>query len=215
MDNFMDKLVQKLNSQEVIKANSQAEAAELKRLQEQIEAYEECLAEIKEVNQKNEELLGQAQEIEGKSREHFEQAKEQTEKLDMLCGKLHQLVEEGIEKIAAIPEMDEEERKRQNAETRGAIEEIRTVLEENQSRLSSLFAESDEFVHKENVKVYRNVQAVIVDEIKGQTNQLVAEQEVCREQSAGLKKLLVVTILLSLANAAMLVVQLLTTFGVL
>ena len=30
MDNFMDKLAQKFNAQEVIKANSQAEAAEMK-----------------------------------------------------------------------------------------------------------------------------------------------------------------------------------------
>ena len=45
MDNFLDRLAQKLSSQEVIKANAQAEAAELKRLRTQLGAYEEWLAE--------------------------------------------------------------------------------------------------------------------------------------------------------------------------
>ena len=40
MDNFMDKLAQKFNAQEMIKANSAAEAAENKRMQEQLAAYE-------------------------------------------------------------------------------------------------------------------------------------------------------------------------------
>ncbi len=40
MDNFMDKLAQKFNAQEMIKANSQAEAAEMKKLQLQVAEYE-------------------------------------------------------------------------------------------------------------------------------------------------------------------------------
>ena len=36
MDNFMDKLAQKISAQELIKANSQAEAEELQRLQMQV-----------------------------------------------------------------------------------------------------------------------------------------------------------------------------------
>lgn len=214
MDNFMDKLAQKLNAQEVIKANSQAEAAELKRLQVQVEEYEECLAEIKEVNRKNQQLLGQVQAAEEKSRKHFEQAEERIKQADALYERLQQLVEDGIGRIAAIPEADEEARRKELAETLGAIEEIRTSMEENQSRLSAMFAESDEFVHKENVKVYRNVQAVIVDEIKNQTSLLVAERQEDREKSAGLKGLVMATLLLTLINAAMLVVQLLTTFGI-
>lgn len=35
MDNFMDKIAQKLSSQEIIKANAQAEAVQMKQLQQQ------------------------------------------------------------------------------------------------------------------------------------------------------------------------------------
>ena len=37
--------------------------------------------------------------------------------------------------------------------------------------LEKKFANSDDFVHKENVKVYRNVQAVVVDETKRQAEE--------------------------------------------
>ena len=46
MDNFIDKLAQKFNAQELIKANTQAEAKELERLQLQVAEYERILQEI-------------------------------------------------------------------------------------------------------------------------------------------------------------------------
>ena len=50
MDNFMDKLAQKFNAQEMIKANSQAEAAEMKKLQLQVAEYEKILQEMRKLN---------------------------------------------------------------------------------------------------------------------------------------------------------------------
>lgn len=51
MDSFIDKLAQKFTAQEIIKANSSAEAAELKRTREQVQQYEACLEEMKNVNE--------------------------------------------------------------------------------------------------------------------------------------------------------------------
>ena len=48
MDTFMDKLAQKFTAQEIIKANSAAEAAELQRTREQVEKYNDCLQEMKQ-----------------------------------------------------------------------------------------------------------------------------------------------------------------------
>lgn len=56
MDNFMDKLAQRYNAGEMIKANSEAEAAEMQNLQEQVEAYEAVLQEMRKLNYKNTEL---------------------------------------------------------------------------------------------------------------------------------------------------------------
>ena len=46
MDTFMDKLAQKLNAQEMIKANSAADAEEMNQLKNQLREYDECLAQI-------------------------------------------------------------------------------------------------------------------------------------------------------------------------
>lgn len=56
MDNFMDKLAQRYNAQEMIRANSQAETAQMEGLQEQVEAYEAVLQEMRKLNYKNTEL---------------------------------------------------------------------------------------------------------------------------------------------------------------
>ena len=57
MDNFMDKITQKLNSQDMIRANAAADAAELENLEnqvtvfkEQIEKYDDCLQEMRQLN---------------------------------------------------------------------------------------------------------------------------------------------------------------------
>ena len=50
MDTFMDKLAQKLNAQEMIKANSAADAEEMNQLKNQLREYDECLAQMQQVN---------------------------------------------------------------------------------------------------------------------------------------------------------------------
>ena len=41
MDNFMDKITQKLNSQDMIRANAAADAAELENLENQVTVFKE------------------------------------------------------------------------------------------------------------------------------------------------------------------------------
>ena len=52
MDNFMDKLAEKYNAQDMIRANSQAETAQMQSLQDQVEAYEAVLQEMRKLNYK-------------------------------------------------------------------------------------------------------------------------------------------------------------------
>ena len=57
----MDKLAQRFNAQEIIKANSQAEAQEIGRLREHLRAYDDCLQEMRKLNLKNVETAEKAQ----------------------------------------------------------------------------------------------------------------------------------------------------------
>lgn len=52
MDTFIDKLAQKRNAQEMIRANMTAEAVKMEQLQNQMQAYDELMREIRQVNLK-------------------------------------------------------------------------------------------------------------------------------------------------------------------
>ncbi len=160
MDNFMDKLAQKFSAQEMIKANSQAEAEEMKRLQLQVSEYEKILQEMRKLNYRNTEL---------------------TEKLDLMIGdnadKIQGMKEDEQRLIAALRDLTDEQTRNREAElerkAEERIEQERAEESQKQTDLAAItdllenkFQKSDDFVHKENVKVYRNVQAVVVDELK-------------------------------------------------
>ena len=63
MDMFMDKLAQKLNAQEIIKANTAADTEELNRLKNQVAQYNECLEKLRRlIDESTEEMKGASQE---------------------------------------------------------------------------------------------------------------------------------------------------------
>lgn len=164
MDNFMDKLAQRLTAQEMIKANSAADAAELERLQKQLAQYDACLQEMRKLSLKN------------------------TENTD----KVGELLDESIGRI-----------KTYEAQASGIVEAINTKTDECVDR-------TNDFVHKENVKVYRNVQAVVVDETKKQTEALEAS---CKKLKGKTTAALVFSILTLVAVIADIALELLIYFN--
>lgn len=63
MDNFMDKLAKRFNAGEIIKANAQAEARDLKKMQERTAEYERMMQEMRRLNLKNVEVTEQVQQL--------------------------------------------------------------------------------------------------------------------------------------------------------
>lgn len=63
MDNFMDKLAKRFNAGEIIKANAQAEARDMKRMQERTAEYERMMQEMRRLNLKNVEMSEQVQQL--------------------------------------------------------------------------------------------------------------------------------------------------------
>ena len=165
MDNFMDKLAQKVNAQEMIKANSQAEAAEMKRLQMQVAEYEKILQEMRKLNYKNAELSDKMEAMIGDNAGKIEGMKEDEHRL---VTALRDLTDEQTRnREAELGKKESETLERELAETEKYKNQIRDIAE----LLEKKFANSDDFVHKENVIVYRNVQAVVVDETKRQAEE--------------------------------------------
>ncbi len=166
MDNFIDKLAQKFSAQEFIKANSQAEAAEMKRLQLQVAEYEKILQEIRKQNYKNAEL---------------------TDKIDAIISenadRIKDIQSEEVQVLASLKDLLDEQRKLREEEL-ARIEEQKLFEEEKAEQtkldikaIEELIKNSNDFVHKENVKVYRNVQAVVTDELQTQTQHLESENK--------------------------------------
>lgn len=156
MDNFIDKLAQKFNAQELIKANSHAEAEELKKLQMQVAEYERILQEIRRLNYKNTEISERLGAMVGENADKLGSMKEEEQKLLL---KLRDITDEQTRNREAELEKKEAERAGQEKSAEEQMAALREFLDEK-------FKGSDDFVHKENVKVYRNVQAVVVEELK-------------------------------------------------
>lgn len=192
MDNFMDKLAQKFNAQEVIKANSQAEAAEMKKLQLQVAEYEKILQEMRKLNYKNSEL---SDKIDGLVSENGNKIQGLQEEETRLLSILRNLTDEQTR-------MREEELARKEAER--AEEEKKTEEQKQQLvELEERFKQSNDFVHKENVKVYRNVQAVVVDELKSQTEALMNENKKLSKKLNATLILCIIAVVFSAAGIAL------------
>ena len=131
MDTFIDKLAQKKNAQEMIRANSAAEAAKMAQMQNQLNSYDEIMQEIRRVNLKTSENVENVRKV----------------------------LAECMEKLENL---ETEARDAGNAEQEFAG--IKALLQER-------FAQSEDFMHKESVKVYRNVQAAFTDELEKRTEQ--------------------------------------------
>ena len=151
MDTFMDKLAQKLNAQEMIKANSAADAEEMDQLKNQLREYDECLAQMQQANK---ELRAVNHAMETLMSETI--APEVTKLSEESVAAIRKMQQENTEKLQELQQeyTTKLEKIRQNTEE---LEELRKHLDE---KLDG----SDENVHKECVKVYRNVQAAVVEE---------------------------------------------------
>lgn len=206
MDNFMDKLVHKFNSQELIRANSAADAAELENLEkqltlfkEQMDKYDGCLQEMRKLNLANIESAQGVQQLADKAGERLGQTVGEVEAesvsrirqtSDLSIEGINKTVNESLAKIAEIKE---------NAE---GLEEITGTMTELQTKLETLFKGLEDFLHTDNVRVYRNVQAAMIEELEKQTAELKATQELAVKRNKILLPFVIVTMILTLANLA-------------
>lgn len=214
MDNFMDKLAQKLNAQEMIKANSAAEAAQISKLQSRIAEYDAALQELKKMGLKNAEAADQLNRFVSESMENVEKLtqecigkiqeiqtensknEEMSRKLQELSGK-----EDSMSvAVAALTDKSEEAGK--------ALLELTEILNKNKEEMEELFRKTEEYVHAEDVKVYRNVQAVVVEENAKQTEAIIKEQQSSGTKTTAILAISIVGLIGILANIALMIMQL-------
>lgn len=221
------------------------EDLEAKKLRESLVEYEGYLHEMRQVTLKNVETLDVIQRYTDKSAAGMQKLAEQSlEGIQRVtaesAGGLRKIIETGTSNLAQASQAGEAEMDRvtreclntlknyteagmaqihdsyeKNLETAAAVEKIEQAILEHLQAMKDLMKQSDDFTHKENVKVYRNVQAVVVDEVKKQTEamaekneELVRQNEMLQKQNRGIKPLVIVTLVAALANIALVAAQL-------
>lgn len=215
MDMFMDKLAQKLNAQEIIKANTTAEVEELDKLRSRVSEYHECLDRLQRLVDES------AAKLNGVSGEG--------------AAEINRLAEESIAKIRAIQQdaagleklggqlnsMNSgimEQLKLTNEAISEKVEQLAMRMEERpKDGLEEKFAAAEENVHRECVKVYRNVQAVVMEESGKQTETLTETTGKLNWLKGRVSVVLgisVAALVFSLANAVLQVLTLLGIFNV-
>lgn len=216
MDNFMDKISQKLNSQEIIRANAAADAAALENLEKQLalfknqmEKYDDCLQEMRKLNLKNIESAQGVQELADKANEKLGQTVGEVEAVsvskiketsDLSIAGINQTLSESLAKIAEIKENPD------------SLEKITENMSGLQTRLEELFKSMEDFLHTDNVKVYRNVQAAMIEELEKQTTVLKDEQEKAAKSNKLVLPFIIVTMIITIANLAITAARILGLF---
>ena len=198
MDMFMDKLAQKLTAQEIIKANTAADVEELNKLKNQIAEYNECLVKLQKLIDDGAARFPGIRTGEEETARALEEGNGRTEALRKDVESLQKLLEQqqerldGIDRSAAgqmeslggqVKSLSAGLGARMEAlagQTEGLsasvgekIDQLCGQLEAQASGgLSERLDLMEENVHKECVKVYRNVQAVIAEESGRQSEAL-------------------------------------------
>ena len=189
MDNFIDKLAQKFTAGEVIKANQAAEEGELRRLREQVAEYERCLQEMRKLQMRNTEAAESLKEL-------LEQGK----------ADIRGLADESLNKITRLTAPEGSDKRIEET-----LDKLMATAEKNQKEIAEWFRQADDFLHKENVKVYRNVQAVVTEESKTGREAILAAQDSTAKKYY--KKMLWVMVLTFLAAAAGVIIQVMDLGG--
>ena len=216
MDNFMDKVTEKLNSQEIIRAKAAADAAALENLEKQLalfkdqmEKYDVCLQEMRKLNLKNIESAQGVQELAVKANEKLGQSLGEVEAAsvsriketsDLSIAGINQTLNESLAKIAEIKE---------NADN---LERITEDMSGLQNKIEERFRNMEDFLHIDNIKVYRNVQAAMMEEMEKQAAERKEEQDKLAKSSKIILPFVIVSMIMSIANLAVTIARILGVF---
>ena len=151
--------------------------------------------------------------------------------MDKLVGARTKSLESGIaemrrlsHKCAEINELTEQLAKGAIERLEEAEPNVRTITEtetssESSQELKSLIEESfkkqEETVHQENVRVYRNVQAAIVDELKQQSEAIAAGHVHMEKKIRGIKPVAIIALVFSGISMCTSIAILLIMLGIL
>ena len=157
------------NPDELIRANGAAEAARTNRLREEVSDYTQVIEQLRDLYDRNNELVQKLQFMN----------RSQTDEIRRL---LQENNDQITEKLSSLQDYDT--KALQDSVTAAVSDSQETVLaavQKSQDHASYLQQQSDDFNHKENVRVYRNIQASMITELGKQTQELRVQLDAMQE----------------------------------
>ncbi|MDE6738516.1 MAG: hypothetical protein K2K07_05440 [Lachnospiraceae bacterium] len=184
MDTFIDKIAQKRNAQEMIRANMTAEAAKMEQMENQMKEYDAIMQEIRQVNLKTATNVAELQEAlkdcvsRLEAMQTQEPLKECISRLEAM--QAQEALKECISRLETVQAQEPLKECISRLEAMQTQEKSETLSSQELAQINELleekFKQSDDFQHRENVKVYRNVQAAVAEELSKQTEELRKSQ---------------------------------------
>ncbi len=182
---------------------------QLTLFKEQMEKYDDCLQEMRQVNLKNIETAQDVQQLANKMGQHLGKTAGEVEAAsvskiketsDLSMAGIQKAIDESLAKIAEIKEHADN------------TQQIAEMVNELQDKTENVIKNLEDFLHTDNVKVYRNVQASMVEELDRRTGELKEELQKTQKKSGILFPLVLITMILSALN---LIVAVLGLLGIL
>ncbi|SCY33143.1 hypothetical protein [Butyrivibrio sp. INlla14] len=142
MENFMNKLAEKFSSQDIIRANSQAEAAENARIKQEAEQYKAQLEEMKRTSEEYRAILEEMRSDAGDYKDQLQEMKEETrqykEKLEENQTKIHDVGVQVYRNVQAVIEKSQDRNKEEIKDIQNRLETLQVSVETKNSALLPL-----------------------------------------------------------------------------
>lgn len=212
MDIFMDKLAQRTTAQEIIRANTAADVEELNKLKNQIGEYNECLTKLKALIEEGTAKLAAMQSEDSTAGDLVKESLEGIKALQ----KTIEGFEQGQRKIEEhVKSIDKSVIWQLELMSRSFDEKVDQLGGLTEEQLTERLSAVEENVHKECVKVYRNVQAVVTEESGKQGEALKEAGEKAGAVKGRLGMILAFSAVAMAASLAGVAIQILEKLGVL
>lgn len=127
--------------------------------------------------------------------EDLENAVSEMRRLSLKCAETNELTTQVIQ--ASIEKIEETSAAGTSCDYTEKLDAIEAELEALKSSLEASFKDQEEVIHKENVRVYRNVQAAIIDELKQQSEAIAAQHLHIERKLSGIKPISIIALVFS------------------
>lgn len=128
-------------------------------------------------------------------KEELEQAVSEMRRLSLKCAETNETTNQVVQ--AAIEKIEEIQAVQGGEIPSDQLDEIKAELSSLKEEIAASFKAQEETAHKENVRVYRNVQASLIDELKQQSEAIAIQHLHIEKKMKGLKPIAIIALVFS------------------